>query len=272
MKEPGKGGKTNVAYTYDSVGRVVSETSGGYTHSYRYDLNGNLTETQIGGTGRTIRNVYDKLNRLLRMSENSRTTSYAYDLNGNTEKKTFPNGQEVLCGYDSINRLLDRQVKGNGKQLIRFRYGYDRVGNVTSISESYASGLSARTVENTYDKNYRLRVEKMTAEGKVTETTYTFDKGNNRTARVVKENGATKSSASYQYENRLNQMSSYTLVEGGQTTKRYQYGYDRNGNRTERREAVENLTTRYGYDRENRLVLLIQGTAIFLVDIFSRLI
>ena len=126
-----------------------------YTHSYGYDLNGNLTEIQIGSTGKVITNVYNNLNRLLRVSENGRTSSYAYDLNGNTEKN-LPDGQEILCGYDSLNRLLARQVIANGQQLIRFRYGYDRVGNVTSISESYVLGMKRRKLSRALVKCGRL--------------------------------------------------------------------------------------------------------------------
>ena len=97
----------NVAYTYDALNRVSTETSGGLTHDYKYDLAGNRLNTVYAvGTAatRTIVSDYDALNRLNSMTESGRTSSYGYDLNGNITQKTAPNGDTETVVFDALNR------------------------------------------------------------------------------------------------------------------------------------------------------------------------
>jgi YD repeat-containing protein len=66
--EPGQAGRADVTYTYDALGRLLSETSAGLTHEYRYDLAGNRVRVTYAG-GRVVVCTYDALNRLLTMVE-----------------------------------------------------------------------------------------------------------------------------------------------------------------------------------------------------------
>ncbi|MEZ0299095.1 MAG: hypothetical protein ACAI35_21795 [Candidatus Methylacidiphilales bacterium] len=56
VTEPAKGASVAVSCTYDALNRVLTETSGGATHSYTYDLAGNRLQTVFGTTccGRKI--------------------------------------------------------------------------------------------------------------------------------------------------------------------------------------------------------------------------
>ena len=251
VTEPAKTA-ASVAYGYDALNRVVSETSQGLTHSYVYDLAGNRLRTTYGGTGRLITSTYDPLNRLVTMSEGGRATSYGYDLNGNIVQKVLPNGDKESSAFDALNRATSQTgTAGGGAALYAFTYGYDLTGNVLSEGETYPGGLGNRTVANSYDAINRLLVEAVTAATNVT-TTYTYDNANNRLSQAV-TGGSGAGTTSYTY-NGLNQLTGWTL--GGASTG---YTYDADGNRATRTQG--GATDTYGYDFENRLIRLTKATS-----------
>ena len=224
--------KANVTYSYDDLNRVSTETSAGESHSYKYDLVGNVRLTNYGGTTRSLTSVYNKLNWLAQVDEvkgaTTRTSSYTYDLNGNVLTKTLPGNQVTTQTYDELNRVSQiTNGAGTYDQL------YDLAGNVLEIEESYPSNTQMdRTVTNSYDKNYRLTREAITAPtgGATPKTTdYVYDNANNRVKRTV--DGTTV--ADYTYNN-LNQLTQY--VEG---TKTVTFTFDGNGNRITRTEGSE---------------------------------
>lgn len=94
--EPAKNGIADTAYSYDALNRQITETSGGVTHQYSYDLAGNLLTTIVGGTGRTISQTFDTINRLVSITESGRSTTYGYDLNSNIVKQSLPNGEVTV--------------------------------------------------------------------------------------------------------------------------------------------------------------------------------
>ncbi|MFA6287906.1 MAG: RHS repeat-associated core domain-containing protein [Opitutaceae bacterium] len=264
----------NVAYTYDALGRVQSETSNGVTHVYAYDLAGNRVHVTYGGTGTQLASDYDVLNRLSTLSElpasgspaSARLTTYGYDLNGNRVLQTLPNGENTTTAFDALNRQTGIvTTKSGGASLLELTQIYDRAGNVQKITENYpGSALSARTVTNTYDGINRLHIETAVQGATTTATTYTFDAANNRTEKEVSTTtGATTTTATtiYAYDNNsLNQLG--TATTGTAVTT---YGYDLNGSReTASYKATPTATPvvdTYGYDYENRLVSLTKNTA-----------
>ena len=255
VTEPAKTA-ANVAYTYDALNRAVSETSNGQTHTYLYDLAGNRLQTVYGGTSRTITSTYDALNRLSTMTETGRTTGYGYDLNGNITRKTAPNGDTEAYAFDALNRCSTESAQTVGaSSLFNYAYGYDLVGNVLTVGETYPAGLNNRTVTNTYDAINRLLVEAVAASVNVT-TTYAYDNANNRTSKAI-VGGPNAGTTNYS-SNSLNQLTGY----GDNTGRTVTLGYDNNGNRTSRvvTAGTDNGTDSYTYDFENRLVGLVKGT------------
>ena len=183
---------------FDDLNRLSSETSSGATHTHSYDKAGNRRTTEYGSTARTLASTYDKLNRLLTVTENgTATTIYGYDLGGNVTRKTLPNGSASLCTFDALNRRLTETTKTSGGGMISafdysqaqgiFPFGYDNVGNVLKIVETYGRvDVNDRTVTNLYDKAYRLDTETAVETGGPTITTaYGYDKNNNRTLKTV---------------------------------------------------------------------------------------
>lgn len=236
VTEPGKpDGIADVAYTYDALNRVLTETSNNRTHTYHYDLGGNRLRTEYGGTGRIILSEYDDHNRLSKMVENGRTTFYRYDCEGNIVAKTLPGSQTVAAKFDGLGRR--KVITGPGYQ---FDYAYDMVGNTKRIEEAYSNGLQNRIVDLVYDDIYRLEKEttQVPAIQQTTVTDYTYDDANNRSEKSV--NGL---AVSYSY-NELNQL---TSSSGG-----VYYSYDLHGSRTQRSNGDHIVN--YTYDRENRLV------------------
>jgi hypothetical protein len=65
--------------------------------------------------------------------------------------------------------------------LFDYTYGYDLVGNVLVIGETYPAGLNNRTVTNTYDSINRLLAEAVTGNAPNATSTYTYDNANNLT-------------------------------------------------------------------------------------------
>jgi RHS repeat-associated protein len=258
----------DVAYSYDALGRQLSETSNRKTHTYGYDLANNRVIVTYGGTGTVLTSGYDAHNRLATLTETqdtglpsqvSRETTYGYDLNGNRVLQTLPNGEEVDTQYDPLNRAVAITTsKANGSLLLQLLQMHDPVGNLVQLTERhYGSTLKPRTVTNTYDHVNRLTKE-VNAEGstKTIATDYTFDTANNRVKKVVETTtGSTTTSVQTDYAyNTLNQLE--TMTEGTTETT---YTYDLNGNRETR--IAGGQTDTYGYDYENRLVGLTKNTA-----------
>jgi RHS repeat-associated protein len=97
-------------YTYDNLGRKLSDAGIGYTSSYAYDSAGQLvTENRTGSS--------------------PFTSSYSYDLAGNRLTKVL-NGVTESYTYDNANKLLTAGSKV---------YAYDNAGNTTSVTWSGGS-------------------------------------------------------------------------------------------------------------------------------------
>ena len=150
----------------------------------------------------------------------------------------------------------DSQASGTG-----LPYGYDKVGNVLKVIETYTqSGVSSRTVSNTYDYTYRLKTE--TASDSDTRVTgYTYDKANNRTRKVVSVNNVPTTDLTYTLGDgsvtwNSNQLAGYGPTGGAQSRI---YAYDLNGNRSG--VSYGGSTDVYVYDDDNRLRSLNYQTA-----------
>ncbi|MES2982409.1 MAG: RHS repeat-associated core domain-containing protein [Verrucomicrobiota bacterium] len=283
-----------VAQGFDKLNRITSETSAGSTHAHTYDKAGNRRSTEYGTTGRTLVSNYDSLNRLQSMIENgTATTGYHYDLAGSITRKVLPNGTETRCTFDTLGRRLSETTQTSGGGMISaFDYsqavspypsGYDHVGNVLKITETYAN-LPARSVANIYDRAYRLSNEAIAGSGGPTVTTsYAYDKNNNRTLKVV-VGGSNPGTWISKYGTTAdgynsNQLRSVSTTNIGRLS--ISFFYDPNGNRIEKRftyvdEGAPPPTVSrqyYSYDSDNRLVSLndsVKGTFLYTYDHRSR--
>ncbi|PTX94067.1 type IV secretion protein Rhs [Spartobacteria bacterium LR76] len=240
-----KAGKADVGYTYDALKRQLTETSGGLTHQYKYDLAGNRTSVLYGGLSVPLISAYDAQNRLSTLTQGPLVTTYAYDLDGNILTKTLPNGDATTSTFDAANRTMTLvSTRGSGGlPLSSYTYAYDPAANVKQVTEAYSNASMDRVVTNTYDAINRLTQEAVTGSGAGT-TLYSYDNAHNR--ETMTKGGVL---TSYSYNSR-NQLTSFT--EGSSRT--VSYTYDNNGNRLTRTEGIN--TDTFTWDNENRLIAL----------------
>jgi RHS repeat-associated protein len=160
---------SSIAYTYKSLGKPQSITTGGATVSITYDAIGNQTALsdpnagtstftydaagrlikQIDGKGKTTVNVYDALGRLSTTTIDGIATAYTYGTSGNdllllTKLQTGNN--YTAYTYDKYGRIATekRQVEGTG--LLEFSYAYNTQGQLSTAT--YPGSLQ---VSNQYD-------------------------------------------------------------------------------------------------------------------------
>ncbi|MCP2098960.1 RHS repeat-associated core domain-containing protein, partial [Actinosynnema pretiosum] len=143
------GNGVKLEYGYDRLDRVVSVKRGvEVLQANSYDVNGNLTGTQVPGVSRVL--AYDARNQLARVTRGSEVVSYTYDKVGNLRTLTTPSGTATYAydaadrltsladahggttgfGYDDADRRTSTDFPGGATQ----RTGYDDSGRQTSIT------------------------------------------------------------------------------------------------------------------------------------------
>ncbi len=272
-----------LTYAYDARGDLVSFTNReGNVSTYAYNRSHGLTDIRDPSGRQPLRNDYDESGRLLSHTDASgHTVVYAHDLSANRESVTNRLGYTTLFEYDedgNIVRLTDARggvstatFDARGNRLTETnalghvtRYAYDALDN--KVSETDPLGRITRYTYN--ERHQRLTVTDPL--GGVTR--YTYDTKGNLLSITDPLGGVTR----YTYDS-SGQLLTETDALGGMT--RHQYDaegneiattdalgnvtrstFDANGNKlteTVRRTVdgrVEELTTRFTYDREGRLV------------------
>lgn len=252
-------GKT-VTYSYDGIGRLISEQNGNDTTSYSYDSRGNRVKMTKGGVVTDY--DYTRSNQLKyeSVSENgslSEKTTYNYDNNGNMifkghEKYVVKNGPEsvgiyvaygtgdeelsVFYTYDSRNRLI-----GVDSETTQAAYTYDALGRRSSKT------VNGDTTKHIWSGSEI--VEDTDADGGVKAKYY---RGINPVATVTKTAGE---ATVYYY--RYDEKGSVTSMSGSGGIA-LSYEYDAFGNQTEAEGDVYNpyrYTGEY-YDEETGFVYL----------------
>lgn len=180
---------STVAYGYDELGRVVSQSINGSTSTVAFDDLGRVKQVvnplgtfgyQYEGITGRLQNVslpngmntgfsYYDASGQHRLKEISHTRSdqsvvskfgYTYDADG--QIKTWSQQADVQApkvytfAYDAVGQLLEAQLKGpNGDLLHRYVYGYDLAGNRTTTTVD-----GATTSSDFNDGNQLLRLKK----------------------------------------------------------------------------------------------------------------
>ncbi|MBX7494865.1 hypothetical protein K3172_03215 [Qipengyuania sp. 6B39] len=132
-------GKGNpVSFTYDELGRVLSETSAVGTVTFAYDAAGNRTRiTWPDGFFATY--AYDALNRVteIRGRGTDLIAAYAYDELSRRTAIAYGNGTSTSFAYDDQSRLQSLAIDLAGTANdVSWTYGYDQRGALTTQTSS----------------------------------------------------------------------------------------------------------------------------------------
>ncbi|GAB2859560.1 hypothetical protein GCM10027277_30110 [Pseudoduganella ginsengisoli] len=267
-------GAPAVSKTYSKTHRLLTVNSSSANRSYAYDANNNLTSESVVVDGRTFTTGYgyntrDQLQSIT-YPQSGKVVSYAPDALGRptqvsgyiTSVSYWPSGMPkqinyangTVTEYDQHSRLWPStfRTQKSGTYYVNSSYGYDGMGNLSSISDS-ADGSYNRSFG--YDSLDRLT----TANGPWGSGTIAYNGAGNITSQVL---GG--SNLYYSYTDGTNRLNSVT---GSRTTT---YGYDAYGNvtsgsgNTYTYDGVPNLTCvncgnaaakiEYTYDGLNRRV------------------
>lgn len=233
-------------YTYDALGRLLSESTPGGTISYTYDASGNLL-TESDGT-RTTTRVYDALNRVTSKTVTGfAATIFTYDITaslsaGYVAESSAYGSVTVTKTYDRAGRLVS--VK-EGADTTSYTY----LDNGRLESETLPNGY---TSAYTYFDNGKLKTLTQRAPGGALFDTYqyAYDAAGNMTAKQD-----VKGTTTYTYTD-LSQPLTVTEPSGKVTT----YAYDASGNRTSETIVEGNMTavSTYTVDARNRLTEVVE--------------
>ncbi len=123
---PGLGNRTT-NLTYNTAGRLATETTSGVTTSYDYDQAGQLLEADRS-TGTDSTWAYDDLGRRSAQAVGSNTTTYGYDDAGQLTAATPSSGTATTFSYDNAGR---RTADTTGTNTTT--YTYDELGRLAEL-------------------------------------------------------------------------------------------------------------------------------------------
>ena len=237
-------------YTYDTRGRMLSETSStGKSTTYSYN-NRTVTTTTAG---RTYTTTTDAWGNIIKSSDpqneveyqyfsngkpssvttNGTTVSMTYDVAGNQTSLTDPDAGISTYTYAADGTLLT-QTDGRG---VDTRFIYDDLGRI----ESKQVGLS--TINYTYGTTgvEKLRLIKETLDDKTVE--YTHDKY----GRLLEEKRTVGEHGTYTFTHKYNAQGQLSrTVYPGDLTVTYQY--DENGYKTQTKAGTAVIYQPTSYD------------------------
>ena len=134
-----------IAYSYDALGRRLTESFNGYIKTSGYDAAGRRISLTLPGSVLTIAYDYDTAGYMTAVRENGATSglgvlaTYGYDSLGRRTSITRGNGTVTSYGYDAVGRLAN--------------FGQDLAGttndlSLTGIAYNPASQQSQQTRSN----------------------------------------------------------------------------------------------------------------------------
>ncbi|MEO7272685.1 MAG: Calx-beta domain-containing protein [Vicinamibacterales bacterium] len=132
------GGGATTIYTYDPKGRLsqrLDNRSGFWFGStYAYDANDNLT-TLTYPTGRPVTYEYDIENRVTAVRQNGALFAHGVTYDDGGRLNAYSTGAVThSVTYDTADRPK-RLLSASASGALDLTYGYDNVGNVTTISD-----------------------------------------------------------------------------------------------------------------------------------------
>ncbi|QES88698.1 FG-GAP-like repeat-containing protein [Rhizosphaericola mali] len=276
--------------TEDATGKIITANDNGGTLNYTYNSQGNITQTQLNGSVVTS-SVYDEYGKQTSLSDrNAGLTSYEYDGLGQLIKQTDALGKVTSMTYDLFGRTITRT---GSEGSTNYEYWSDQANGLSSDNLSKITGFAGDLQEYTYDNLMRLSLQKKTVEGILFTSQYSYDAYSNpikcvystgvSISRTFDHNGIEMqvklgegTSATTLFTatamNSLGYYTAYSKGNGKSSTETYNlatgtpsqyitndvqnlsFAFDPlNGNLTQRKDQIKNMTEDFNYDNLNRL-------------------
>jgi YD repeat-containing protein len=124
-------------YTYDALGRSVSEASPWATKTMQYDLAGRRTRLTWQNSF-YVSYDYDAVNEMTAIHENGGTSlaTFGYDDFGRRTSRTLANGTSTSYGFDAVSRLTSLGLAGGTSSNAITLSSYSPAGEIGSRSAS----------------------------------------------------------------------------------------------------------------------------------------
>jgi RHS repeat-associated protein len=251
-------------YTHDTRGRIVQESrmipgsSVAYTTVTTYDIQNNPVTITYPNSAKVFykyNNIGKVENVQLQASASAAAqnlvTNYDYHVSGAPLREELTSGVVTHYTYDTneLYRLRNRKVNKGTALYDDVTYTYDKVGNITRISDS-APTLARRTVDYVYDGYYRITSAKTTAvNGAITTENFAYNKIGN-----IVSSGA----GAYLYEGATSVAAGTAFANPHAPTKiaNAALTYDKKGN------VLTYSNQTYTWDHANRLTRIVDtGTS-----------
>lgn len=251
----------NITYSFKSIGKPGTISTGGSTWSMTYDTLGRqltLTDPDAG----TVTYRYDKFNQLIKQTDargkidsltydllgrvstevrSAGTKVYTYDPSGTPgliDSVTYSGGSERYV-YDNYSRLISKTVRINGSGYST-SFTYDSLSRLKTYT--YPSGFAIKNVYNT--SGYQSEVRR---------------NDNNALIFQGQSVNAFGQFTQYQYGNNLTTTKTYdylgmlsNITTGSVQNMNYSFDQER-GNLLSRKDNIRNLTEIFSYDNLDRL-------------------
>ncbi|MFZ5596788.1 MAG: RHS repeat domain-containing protein [Bacillota bacterium] len=232
-------GSDTLNYEFYSNGLTKKRTVASYNTQFQYDILGNRTRV-TDPFGLNTDYVYDSLNRMKTVTADGKTFTYEYYPDGMIKAVNYPSGTNIRTEYtyDNANRLKTLKNIINRQAAMVYSYGYDKNGNIISITEN------GSTTNYQYDELNRL-AGITRPDG--TKTGYKYDTRGNRIVITGKESTPENFIPGDFTYDPWERLSTYTT--GGNT---YSYKYDPEGLRTQK--TASSGSTRYHYDNGGMVI------------------
>ena len=225
-------------FTYDPLGRQLSQTRAGTTMTYEYDAVGNRTK-RTDYAGRATDYVYDNLNRLTNISyvnQSSANATYAYDdlshltsaaNNAGTVSFTYDNRSRLKTSTDVHNRSVEYGYDGSGNRTqlklagaVHTAYAYDAASRLTTLTDEANQNFTFA-----YDNADRL-ISKTLPNGVA--STFNYD-GMSRLTELKHQKAATvltNNDFAYNATNQISQINEHGSDFAGNFTRTRGFNYD----------------------------------------------
>jgi RHS repeat-associated protein len=217
-----------IAFTYDPLDRLLTETTSLGTVTYSYDTAGCRTAMTVAGQT-PVAYTHDANARLRTITQAPlNPVAIDYDAANRRTLLTLPNGVSTEYQYDLASRLTALLYRNGLGPLGELTYQYDAAGNRSSVGGSVARTLVPEAVTaSSYDAANRQLTFGSIAQA--------FDDNGNL---LTQTDGSGTLTYTWDARNRLVALNSPTLTAS--------FAYDGLGRRAQR--TINSVLTQYRYD------------------------